>query len=238
MRKPRAGAVASCLLVALIALGASGCSGEPEEATASPAATSSAEPAPDVSAVPETEVAPDAGAAPGDDATPDPGAVPSDDPVPGAEVAPAAPVLPVAATVPDAAGAQAFVKYWYELINHAYAIGDGNVLGPLSHPECTSCVSTVENIAKGVDAGGVFRDLVFLPEQLDTVPKQLNTVTPAADVMLTTGLLICPPRGAIIYPDGTVLDTDCTEVRSMKVISQWSGDHWQIREIGYPDEWE
>lgn len=105
----------------LLAAGLAACSSDPEPGSPLPtgepvpSATGSAEP---TAASPST-----AG---------DPSASPSEQPV-------AAPTLPPEATTNDAAGAEAFVRAWFETVNFALATGNSEPARYLSAEECRVC---------------------------------------------------------------------------------------------------
>ncbi|MEJ5867843.1 DUF6318 family protein [Pseudokineococcus sp. 5B2Z-1] len=124
--------VPAAAAAALLAL--SGCS-DPEPGsplpTGAPAETSTTAPPP----------APTATATPTDDApTPEPGP---------------APTLPPEATTDDAAGAEAFVRYWYDSLNYAIRTGDtASVREASLLPECIECEALASSVESAYDAGG------------------------------------------------------------------------------------
>ncbi len=176
---------------------------------------------------------PGASAAPSSSTTSSPSTVTSAPPTvePGAssEVL-VAPRLPAAATVPDAAGAEAFVRYWYELVNHAYATGDGEALLAVSHADCVACASMVENIAKATTVGGTWRDLAFTPEQFEVSEPDADGVS------LATALLLRTPTPTVLMPDGAVVPVTGPEAEAIFFWAQWTGDHWQTFDIHYPED--
>ncbi|WP_298991088.1 DUF6318 family protein [uncultured Pseudokineococcus sp.] len=74
------------------------------------------------------------------DGTPDPGA---------------APTLSPEATTNDAAGAEAFVRYWYDSLNYAIRTGDTAPVREASLlPECVECEALAASVESAYDAGG------------------------------------------------------------------------------------
>jgi len=69
----------------------------------------------------------------------------------------AAPTLPAEAKGTSEAAAKAFVRHYFEVINHAAASGDANALEELSEPKCASCSAIRENIDEIYSAGGEIR---------------------------------------------------------------------------------
>lgn len=81
----------------------------------------------------------------------------------------AVPELPEAATVGDAAGAEAFVRHWVDVLNYAYQTGDTGPLDAITLPDCELCegnAADIENVYRsgGLLEGGVVTvDLVRSP---------------------------------------------------------------------------
>lgn len=198
-------------LACLLAAGAVGCS------DAAPAAA----PVPSTAPIPSTSAAPPVPEAP----------LPEPSPLSTAPVV-AKPGLPTAATVRDAAGAQAYVRYWYELTNYAYATGDSSVFAPISHPDCVGCQGLVDNIATATDVGGTWQGLTFMLEQFETAEPDQDGIS------LSTALVLSPPGATVRRADGTVVPVKGSPVESVRFWSQWNVDHWQTFEFGYPDDGE
>ncbi|HWJ67560.1 MAG TPA: DUF6318 family protein [Nocardioides sp.] len=59
---------------------------------------------------------------------------------------PTEPALPNAATKATEAGARAFIKYYFDLINYAQATGDVGALRSLSGPNCDACAGITKNL--------------------------------------------------------------------------------------------
>jgi hypothetical protein len=64
------------------------------------------------------------------------------------------PTLPVEAGDGTRAGAEAFVQYYWDVVNYAQATGDVGLLRSLAQPSCTGCEGGAELIAKVYDRGG------------------------------------------------------------------------------------
>jgi len=120
----------------LLAAGLAACSGDPEPGSPLPtgepvpSATGSAEPT---------------GASPA--ATGDPSAPPTEQPV-------AAPTLPPEATTNDSAGAEAFVRYWYDALNYAYASGNTGPVMEASSDDCAVCAELVAVVDEAYSSNG------------------------------------------------------------------------------------
>jgi hypothetical protein len=64
------------------------------------------------------------------------------------------PTLPAEAQGTDAAAAEAFVRFYWEMVNYAQATGDTATLGQLADESCSACTSGIEGIEKTYREGG------------------------------------------------------------------------------------
>jgi hypothetical protein len=67
---------------------------------------------------------------------------------------PVEPTLPTEAERADKAGAEAFVSYYYDVVNYATATGDVAQLKTLDEPSCGGCQNGIELIEKVYGRGG------------------------------------------------------------------------------------
>ena len=58
------------------------------------------------------------------------------------------PVLPEVAKTETKEGLEAFVRYWYEVLDYAYETGDSQILGTLSEASCVFCSGLREGVAE------------------------------------------------------------------------------------------
>ncbi|ACL38981.1 conserved hypothetical protein [Pseudarthrobacter chlorophenolicus A6] len=126
---PRAGVVALAVAGVFLLAGCSG--GAPADpGTGSPSASESASPSP--SATP----------------TPTPSAVykPADATGPAQNVP--VPVLPEVAKTETKEGLEAFVRYWYQVLDYSYQTGDSTILQKISGPACVFCAGLGDGIAE------------------------------------------------------------------------------------------
>jgi hypothetical protein len=63
--------------------------------------------------------------------------------------------VPAEARTKDAAGAEAFVRYWIDLINHQRAIPNGKPLRDLG-PDCQECLRLAQNYDEAAAAGNKY----------------------------------------------------------------------------------
>ena len=76
----------------------------------------------------------------------------SADPSASTEVDP--PVMPPEADAQTAAGAMAFVRHYFAVVDYAYATGDTTPLAAVSDPECSPCSGVKDMVDAAVMAGG------------------------------------------------------------------------------------
>jgi hypothetical protein len=120
-------------VVVVLALG--GCGG-----SASPVPSASASPSPSAAASPSAS--PSASVAPSGAPSASPTTVPSP---------------PADADERTASGVQAFARYFFDVVNHAYATGSTATLKKLSSKDCKTCANWLANIDAVYGAGGRIR---------------------------------------------------------------------------------
>ena len=81
---------------------------------------------------------------------PPPKAEPSTSPSPSATP----PVMPAAAKEKTKAGAEAFVRHYVALLNHAQATGEVDPMRAVESPSCKSCRSVQDDLTKLYGSGG------------------------------------------------------------------------------------
>ncbi|WP_424991755.1 DUF6318 family protein [Nocardioides ochotonae] len=89
---------------------------------------------------------------------PDPQVAPPDPPTPTVTTTPAsgpvAPTLPPEAEGDDAAAAEAFVRFYWEMVNFAQRTGDVAPLDELGSEACTACAGGAAGIRETYERGG------------------------------------------------------------------------------------
>lgn len=71
--------------------------------------------------------------------------------------APSKPVLPDAATKPTKAGAEAFIHYYWDVVNYAQATGNVKLLSRIASATCDTCAGVVDGLRKIYRSGGAVR---------------------------------------------------------------------------------
>ena len=98
-------------------------------------------------------------------------------PTPSSSPTPTLPAMPEAAKAHTKAGAKAFVKYFWDVVNYAQATGDTAAITPTILPGCHACEAGVASIRRVYDAGGRMRGGdAQLSDVADTLQRQHGRV--------------------------------------------------------------
>ena len=162
----------------------------------------------------------------------------SDDPVP--KVAPASesasasespspsgsaePTMPAVAKGSDAAGARAFVKFWFVAFSYAMRTGDTELVRSLSTPGCVSCHALIERVDGIYSKGGSIKSRGWTVEV--AAPARADEGSAAAFL-----LRVRQERRTLYGSDHKVVDsTDMAKVpmRAQLVSAQGS---WSLKSL-------
>lgn len=122
------------------------------------------------------------------------------------------PAAPEAA--PTAKSAEAFVKYFWDVHNYAYATLDTRAFNALSEPGCTFCSSTVKDLNALRAAGSRTEGAEIHPYIVAAPPGKITTGIIVASV-------ISQDSGQVTRRDGTT-----RKVKSMGKSQSYVGLHW------------
>jgi hypothetical protein len=122
--------------------------------------------------------------------------------------------------------AEAFVRYFWDVVNYSFATGQTELLRTLSDDTCTFCSSTVEEIGKlksdgsHVEGGEVSVTGVAVPP--------LTQSKAIATAVLQQG------AGRVIGSDGKVVSTS-EEHKDLRtdVLVQWRKDRWVVLDVSF-----
>jgi len=191
----------------LLAAGLAACSGDPEPGSPLPtgepvaSATGSAEP---TGASPST-----AG---------DPSASPTEQPV-------AVPTLPPEATTNDAAGAEAFIRYWFDAVNHAYGTFDVAPLEEISDEACGVCSSIASEVEDLAAQGTSVSGGSYVLEEVSA---------PAPDPTGVNIVSLVYTRQPLVFQDdetSTPAESPPPPV-SVAAVLEWRGESWRMYDFG------
>lgn len=131
-----------------------------------------------------------------------------------------APAAPPEAAVKDPEGAQAYVRYWFGLVNYGFATGDTQPLLRASPSECVECSAYAELIHGATDDG----------QQLRGQPVAvLAADAPALDGdRVFVSVAMQEDAYLLIQADGTETEIPAKEPRRVKALVSWDGDSWQM----------
>jgi hypothetical protein len=132
----------------------------------------------------------------------------------------AAPLLPDAARQPTRPGAEAFVRHFFAVYNHAYWTADSRGLQAISDNACIFCNSAIKSI------NGIQRDRELVSGGRITVSTAV-AAPGDADQGLLVNLVLEQERGATLSIDGKTIDTTPERVHSrVDAAVRWAIDHW------------
>ncbi|WP_083929646.1 DUF6318 family protein [Catelliglobosispora koreensis] len=138
------------------------------------------------------------------------------------------PAMPAAAQTDTPEAGEAFVRYWFALLNYATASGDTKKLATVTRAECTQCATATAAIRASHSGGGTVQGGHFTVRQVTnsslwtpqrpifdtTVDRSIKTTTDASGA--TTGTV----------PGLTF--TNCV------VVLERTGDGWRLYEVTTP----
>lgn len=133
------------------------------------------------------------------------------------------PSMPPGAKKNTVGGAEAFVRYYVELLNFASVSGNTTRLSDLSDPTCEGCSAYVELYRKTYDAGGYYKDSEW---KLTDVHDEVQNGQPVvfADVHIPAGTY--RTKSGVPERRGTAEDSKLTFVPILK------GHSWLVKVFG------
>jgi len=137
-----------------------------------------------------------------------------------------APTLPPEATTNDAAGAEAFVRYWYESANYSIATGDVGLVEALSAEDCQTCQRLVDIVEDQYASGGSFRGGQSEVSQVVAPRPDDSGYVVAAFVLEQEPPLAVGPQGDVQNQG----EADHAE-SYLQMSMRWEGRAWRALEI-------
>jgi len=139
-----------------------------------------------------------------------------------------APTLPPEAAERTAAGAEAFVRFWFEQLEYAYATGDTRQLSALSDPECRSCAELIRRVNQTYGEGRLVRGF-----SVDVVS---SAAPPPNDFGSEVSFQLEEAGYETVEVDGSVVETVApTEPRSAVFFAKWGSGSWLAFDIAKMD---
>jgi Family of unknown function (DUF6318) len=135
---------------------------------------------------------------------------------------PAVPIAPDAEATINSA--KAFVRYFWDVHNYAYATLDPALLESISAPKCKFCKATISNI----------RDLRAADSTVNGSAVKLLSMS-APPVKITTGIivntLVSQDPGETIHRDGSVVKSKGVPSAASYVGLIWTGTNWRVDDV-------
>lgn len=115
----------------------------------------------------------------------------------------AAPTLPAEAKGTSEAAAKAFVRHYFDVINHAAESGEVNALEELSDAKCTSCSAIRENIDEIYSAGGEIRSDGWTLLGIRVIRAGRGSAVASLDVELEPETVVRSSGGKSVHNQGS-----------------------------------
>lgn len=140
------------------------------------------------------------------------------------ESTPAPPEMPPEAREGTPEGAEAFARYWFDAVEHAYRTGDPSILRQLAEPDCVTCTSLIEEVEREAANGRSF-------EGID-VEVLTSVAGPPDERGVVVSMTLREADSRVIASDGSVIrEVPGTEATAVDVYVS-RGDEWKIFGVG------
>jgi hypothetical protein len=136
------------------------------------------------------------------------------------------PTLPASAKA-DKAGAEEFVRYFWEVFNYTYASGDTKLLRSISDKTCKFCASVWDYVERLNEQGYKARGSSVVVKTAVAPPAD-----PADGLLVYTVVSQAP--GEVVASDGTVKES--SEARSnlrSDTLVRWSAGEWHVSGVSF-----
>ena len=136
------------------------------------------------------------------------------------------PTLPAAAKA-DKAGAEAFVRYFWDVFNYTYMSGDTKLLRSISDKDCKFCTSVATHVEGLTAKGSVTRGAQVTVHQVIAPPADPGDGFPVFT-------LVSQGAGEVIAKNGSVEASSPAEARQRSDVRvQWVGDAWRMFGVSF-----
>ncbi|MFN8099487.1 MAG: DUF6318 family protein [Dermatophilaceae bacterium] len=141
----------------------------------------------------------------------------------GSAYVPLKPEFPAAAKKQTLQSAEAFVIYFYELVNYAYAKPEAGLLGPLGTAGCEVC--------KGYEK--IAADLVAKNQHYDGPMVQTERVTFSTEDLSAPWIIYNgrQPGSRIVNERGDSVYVSKAVKLHIRLVLAWTGQGWRIQEL-------
>lgn len=140
---------------------------------------------------------------------------------------PVEPTLPPEARGTDAAAAEAFVEFYWEMVNYAQATGDVEGLREVSSPTCVACQGGIDGLNEVFDNGGSISGGTGRVSDVDVgFIKERGSTQAIVEFVLSTSRQVVDYRGTkddVVYPAGrSEMRAALTPAAGSWAMSYWS----------------
>ena len=138
---------------------------------------------------------------------------------------PTPPVLPAAAKKPTMAGAEAFVRHFWDVYNYGYAARETKQLQEIAGPDCKFCKETISGISELWRSGARVEGGRVTVESVVVAPADFLQQGSLANT------IIDQRASRVVEADGSFSDTSKGD-KTLRVdlAIGWDGDSWLILE--------
>jgi len=133
------------------------------------------------------------------------------------------PNIAAAARAHTPAGAEAFVRYFFEQLNRSWARADPLLLPPLSEASCKTCRAFTASAASFRAKGQHYKGDVFTVSSVGGLGKGSN-----GEEVLVVGQ---QEPGAIVNQSGTIIEKSVAQAGKFTVSLNWTGSGWMAAEL-------
>lgn len=146
---------------------------------------------------------------------------PSPTPTPSSSLS--RPVVPEAATANTPAGAEAFIRYYFEVLNKAFMTPKSGLLPPLSDPGCQFCAATEKDVT----------ELASLGQRYATAPLTIGKLereeAPEGQEIFITQMM--QSAATLVDSRGETVRTESAQKLPVRAAVSWNGKAWQVFEV-------
>lgn len=129
------------------------------------------------------------------------------------------PPLPPVATTQDAAGAEAFVRHWFDLLNYGYRSGDTSPLTSASDEVCVECEAFAQRISEFTSTGESIAGTAFTIGAVQAGVPDATGRAPV-DVAFRQAEIV------VVEMDGTEATYDPEPVVNAVAVVEWRQNSW------------
>lgn len=136
------------------------------------------------------------------------------------------PTLPASAK-PDKAGAEAFVRYFWDVFNYTYASGDTKLLRSISDKTCKFCTSVVQHVDGLTEKGETTKGAVATVHTVIAPPGEPDEGFPVFTI-------VSQSAGQVIASDGHVVSSSAAEPEQRSDVRvQWTVNRWRMYGVSF-----